>query len=64
MGYRWVAFTATRALRNSFHRLGLKPVPIAAADPARLADGDAHWGSYYDQDPVVVAGKISLGLRA
>jgi hypothetical protein len=64
MGYRWVAFTATRALRNSFHRLGLKPVPIAAADPARLADGSAHWGSYYDQDPVVVAGKISLGLRA
>jgi hypothetical protein len=64
MGYRWVAFTATRALRNSFHRLGLKPVPIAAADPARLADGGAHWGSYYDQDPVVVAGKISLGLRA
>ena len=64
MGYRWVAFTATRALRNSFHRLGLKPVPIAAADPARLADGGARWGSYYDQDPVVVAGKISLGLRA
>ncbi len=64
MGYRWVAFTATRALRNSFHRLGLKPVPIAAADRARLADGGAHWGSYYDQDPVVVAGKISLGLRA
>jgi hypothetical protein len=64
LGYRWVAFTATRALRNSFHRLGLKPVPIAAADPARLADGGAHWGSYYDQDPVVVAGKISLGLRA
>lgn len=64
MGYRWVAFTATRALRNSFHRLGLQPVPIAKADPARLADGGAHWGSYYDQDPVVVAGKISLGLRA
>ena len=64
MGYRWVAFTATRALRNSFQRLGLKPVPIAPADPARLAEGGAHWGSYYDQDPVVMAGKISLGLRA
>jgi hypothetical protein len=64
MGYRWVAFTATRALRNSFHRLGLKPLPIAAADRARLADRGASWGSYYDQDPVVMAGKISLGLRA
>jgi len=64
MGYRWVAFTATRALRNSFHRLGLKPLPIAAADRARLADRGLSWGSYYDQDPVVMAGKISLGLRA
>jgi hypothetical protein len=64
MGYRWVAFTATRALRNSFHRLGLKPLPLAAADAARLADRGASWGSYYDQDPVVMAGKISLGLRA
>ena len=64
MGYRWVAFTATRALRNSFLRLGLKPLPIAAADRARLADRGVSWGSYYDQDPVVMAGKISLGLRA
>jgi hypothetical protein len=64
MGYRWVAFTATRALRNSFHRLGLKPMAIAAADPARLADGGANWGSYYHQEPVVMAGKISLGLGA
>jgi hypothetical protein len=64
LGYRWVAFTATRALRNSFHRLGLKPLPLAAANRARLADGGASWGSYYDQDPLVMAGKISLGLRA
>jgi hypothetical protein len=64
MGYRWVAFTATRALRNSFQRLGLRPLHLAAADPARLPDRGASWGSYYDQDPRVMAGKISLGLRA
>ncbi len=64
MGYRWVAFTATCALRNSFQRLGLKPLPIAVADRARLADRGLSWGSYYDQDPQVMAGKISLGLRA
>src|SRR5574341_553384 len=39
MGYRWVAFTATRAVRNSFQRLGLRPLAIAPADPARLPDG-------------------------
>jgi hypothetical protein len=64
MGYRWVAFTATRALRNSFRRLGLRPLHIAEADPARLPDRGASWGSYYDQDPVVMAGRIALGLQA
>lgn len=64
LGYRWVVFTATRALRNSFLRLGLKPLPIARADAARLPDGGASWGAYYEQDPVVMAGRISLGLDA
>ena len=64
MGYRWVAFTATRPLRTSFQRLGLRPLALAAADPARLPDGGVSWGSYYAQDPVVMAGRIALGLRA
>lgn len=64
LGYRWVVFTATRALRNSFQRLGLRPLPIAAADPARLPDGGASWGAYYEQEPMVMAGKIALGLAA
>lgn len=64
LGYRWVAFTATRALRNSFHRLGLRPLPLAPADPSRLADRGASWGTYYGQDPVVVVDRISHGLRS
>jgi hypothetical protein len=64
LGYSWVAFTATRGLRNTFRRLGLYPLPIATADPARLADGGANWGTYYDQDPVVMVGKVSHGVRA
>jgi hypothetical protein len=63
LGYIWVVFTATRALRNSFYRLGLRPLPLTRADPARLPDGGASWGTYYDQDPVVMAGKIALGLH-
>lgn len=63
LGYAWVAFTATRALRNTFHRLGLRPLALAAADPARLEDAGASWGSYYRQDPVVVACEIAQGLR-
>jgi len=64
LGYRWVVFTATRALRNSFLRLGLRPLPVAPADPARLPDGGASWGAYYEQDPMVMAGRIALGLGA
>jgi hypothetical protein len=64
LGYIWVVFTATHALRNSFHRLGLRPLPLTRADPARLPDGGTSWGTYYDQDPVVMAGKIVLGLHA
>lgn len=64
LGYSWVAFTATHALRNSFQRLGLRPLSLMPADPARLADGGASWGTYYDHDPVVMAGKIAHGLHA
>jgi hypothetical protein len=64
LGYIWVVFTATRALRNSFLRLGLRPLALTRADPARLADGGASWGTYYDQDPIVMAGKIALGVHA
>jgi len=39
-------------------------LPIAAADPARLPDGGASWGAYYEQEPMVMAGKIALGLAA
>jgi hypothetical protein len=60
-GYRWVLFTATRPLANAFRRLGLRPVALAAADPARLSDGGAAWGQYYQQGPVVYAGDILAG---
>jgi len=63
LGYAWVVFTATRELRNTFARLGLRSLGLATADPARLADGGANWGSYYANDPIVMAGKIGHGVR-
>jgi hypothetical protein len=64
LGYEWVVFTATRELRNSFRRLRLSPLRLARADPARLPGGGTNWGSYYLHDPVVMAGRIALGLHA
>ena len=60
-GYRWVLFTATRPLANAFRRLGLRPLRLADADPARLPDGGAAWGAYYRQAPAVYAGDILAG---
>jgi len=55
-GFAWVVFTATRALRNAFNRLGLYMQPLGHADPLRLgAQEQASWGSYYAQDPCVMA---------
>ncbi|MDH4394485.1 MAG: thermostable hemolysin [Limnobacter sp.] len=61
-GYRWVVFTATRSLINSFHRMGLEPVELAHATPNRVKNAAA-WGSYYDTQPVVVVGDIEMGFK-
>lgn len=61
LGLRWVSFTATVSLLNSFTRLRLQPQVLAAADPRRLADAGRHWGSYYETQPHVMFGDISYG---
>jgi hypothetical protein len=62
-GYEWVVFTATRELVGIFARLGLPLLALASADPARLGAEARAWGSYYDTAPIVVAGRIRLGLE-
>lgn len=62
-GYEWVVFTATRELIGIFTRLGLPPLALAPAEPARLGAEAAAWGRYYDTAPIVVAGRIRLGLE-
>jgi len=60
---RWVAFTATQQLSNSFRRMNLATHVLASADPARLGDERADWGTYYDGAPQVLAGEIAQGLQ-
>lgn len=57
--YRWVAFTATREVRNLLRRLCFKGYSLAPASPARLPGGGAAWGSYYTHQPQVMAGCIA-----
>lgn len=62
-GFEWVVFTATQELIGIFTKLGLPLLALTAANPARLRDEAKHWGSYYDTQPIVVAGKIRLALQ-
>ena len=61
-GLEWVTFTGNTGLVNSFHRLGLKPVTLCAANPERLGDERQHWGSYYESKPWVHVGNIRAGF--
>jgi hypothetical protein len=61
LGYRWVTFTGTLGLLNSFQRLGLTPVPLGPATLDCMGDEQADWGTYYDNQPQVMAGDIYAG---
>ena len=62
LGYEWVTFTATRELIGIFSRIGLPLLALRQADPACIRDQASQWGNYYDQNPVVVVGRIRLAL--
>lgn len=58
-GFRWVVFTGTAMLLNSFQRLGLPLVELGPADPARMGADLADWGRYYDSHPQVMAANVA-----
>jgi len=62
-GFEWVASTATQELVGIFSKLGLPPLALAAARPERLNGQASNWGSYYDTQPIVAAGKIKSALQ-
>ncbi len=57
-GYAWVVSTVTRELRNLFLRLGVTPLALGMADPRALGNERFRWGSYYDHEPVILAGHL------
>ncbi|MCG7200562.1 thermostable hemolysin [Marinobacter pelagius] len=63
-GFDWVVCTGTDQLGNSFHRLGIATAMLSDADPARLPDGGAGWGRYYDHHPVVMAINVAEAMSA
>ncbi|MTI63841.1 thermostable hemolysin [Methylophaga sp.] len=57
-GYEWVVFTANSAVKAWLSRLQIPAFVLNDADPKRLPDKGANWGSYYDDKPVVLAANI------
>lgn len=64
LGYHYVMFTGTREVKALLARLRYSPVVLADADPARLPDGGASWGTYYANNPQVMFGDNRPAMEA
>lgn len=60
---QWVVSTLTEELRHLFVRMGVTPLALGIADPARLGADSADWGRYYEHHPIVLAGQLRPALR-
>jgi len=58
LGYRWATCTVTRTIKRYLDKLGVDSIYLAKADPTRVIGGEDSWGTYYDHQPVVLAGNI------
>lgn len=62
--FSWVVFTGADTVMNVFRHLGLEPRQLCEADPRLLGDARHDWGTYYDHNPHVMAGRIADGAQA
>lgn len=61
-GLQWVACTMTHETRRMFLRAGIAPIALGPADPRALGQEARQWGTYYQHEPVVVAGHLQQAL--
>lgn len=60
-GYHWAVFTGCSSLHRMFRTLGIETCCLGRALQARLPPQQQTWGGYYEDNPLVVAGKVSRG---
>jgi hypothetical protein len=58
---QWVTFTGCTSLRNTFSRMGLETLKLCDANQQRLPIDQQNWGSYYQGNPEVHAGRVDCG---
>jgi len=60
----WAVFTGCSSLQRMFETLGIKTVALGRALQSRLPADQQTWGGYYEDNPMVVAGRVSCGRDA
>lgn len=62
-GFEWAVGTLTQELHHLFSRMGLAHQPLATATAGGLSAADRKdWGTYYDHEPQVFAGRLDTIL--
>lgn len=58
-GFDWVCFTGTHKIRAILRRIGFNGMSVARGDAGAAAECGNDWGSYYENEPVVIVGKLA-----
>ena len=62
--FEWAVFTGCTSLHRMFKTLGIETLYLGRALQSQLPADEQTWGSYYEDSPGVVAGKVSRGCNA
>ena len=63
-GFEWAVFTGCSSLHRMFKTLGIETLTLGRALQSRLPADQQTWGSYYEDSPRVVAGRVGQGIDA
>jgi len=61
--FDWAVFTGCTSLHRMFKSLGIETIELGRALQSQLPADQQTWGSYYEDSPRVVAGRVSRGCR-
>ena len=62
--FEWAVFTGCTSLHRMFKTLGIETIDLGRALQSQLPAEQQIWGSYYEDSPRVVAGRVSRGCLA
>jgi hypothetical protein len=57
-GFQWLIFTATHQVKKIINKMGFNPIELCEADANKLSN-KSNWGSYYENNPSVLAGNLN-----